>query len=228
MSATFWPRPSQRSEINLRATIIAGTRRPICPRGPRSRVNGARFTSGSMLKRWKSGLLRSPAAELAMRPYCPTDWIRSPSINPSAWSRPTAPTTPVPAKRPSRRAERQLYPAPQERQTVERTDSRSSRAQRCPSPFSMPWPGDLEAMDRLSRRSLVEAKMRCFKLLGERAMSRDFERQVAELQIRAQSPPAVFIAAPANSSSGTSRAMDMTSVHNPRPEDHCDLHSAAK
>ncbi|MGL5009308.1 MAG: IS5 family transposase, partial [Paracoccaceae bacterium] len=35
------------------------------------------------------------------------------------------------------------------------------------------------------RRSLVEAKMRCFKLLGERVMSHDFERQVAELQIRA-------------------------------------------
>jgi hypothetical protein len=35
------------------------------------------------------------------------------------------------------------------------------------------------------RRSLVEAKMRCFKLLGERVVSRDFDRQVAELQIRA-------------------------------------------
>lgn len=35
------------------------------------------------------------------------------------------------------------------------------------------------------RRSLAETKMRCFKLLGERIMSRDFDRQVAELQIRA-------------------------------------------
>lgn len=35
------------------------------------------------------------------------------------------------------------------------------------------------------RRSLVETKMHCFKLLGERVRSRDFERQVAELQIRA-------------------------------------------
>jgi hypothetical protein len=35
------------------------------------------------------------------------------------------------------------------------------------------------------RRSLVETKMRCFKLLGERIMSRDFDRQVAELQVRA-------------------------------------------
>jgi hypothetical protein len=35
------------------------------------------------------------------------------------------------------------------------------------------------------RRSLVEAQIRCLKLLGERAMSRDFDRQVAELQFRA-------------------------------------------
>ena len=35
------------------------------------------------------------------------------------------------------------------------------------------------------RRSLVETKIRCFKLLGERVMARDFDRQVAELQVRA-------------------------------------------
>lgn len=35
------------------------------------------------------------------------------------------------------------------------------------------------------RRSLVETKMRCFKLLGERVMARDVDRQVAELQVRA-------------------------------------------
>ena len=35
------------------------------------------------------------------------------------------------------------------------------------------------------RRSLVETKMRCSKLLGERVMARDFDRQVAELQVQA-------------------------------------------
>jgi hypothetical protein len=35
------------------------------------------------------------------------------------------------------------------------------------------------------RRSLVETQMRCFKLLGERVMARDVDRQVAELQVRA-------------------------------------------
>ncbi len=30
----------------------------------------------------------------------------------------------------------------------------------------------------------METKMRCFKLLGERVMTQDFDRQVAELQIR--------------------------------------------
>ncbi len=38
------------------------------------------------------------------------------------------------------------------------------------------------------QRSLVETKMHCFKLLGERIMARDFDRQVAELQIRAAIP----------------------------------------
>ncbi len=35
------------------------------------------------------------------------------------------------------------------------------------------------------RRSLVETKMRWLKLLGERVMARDFDRQAAELQVRA-------------------------------------------
>jgi hypothetical protein len=35
------------------------------------------------------------------------------------------------------------------------------------------------------QRSLIEAKMRCLKLLGERLMSRTSDRQTAELQIRA-------------------------------------------
>ncbi len=35
------------------------------------------------------------------------------------------------------------------------------------------------------RRSLIEARMRCMKLLGERLMSRTIHRQTAELQIRA-------------------------------------------
>ena len=34
------------------------------------------------------------------------------------------------------------------------------------------------------RRSLVETKMKCIKRLGERVMSRTFERQVNELHIR--------------------------------------------
>lgn len=34
------------------------------------------------------------------------------------------------------------------------------------------------------QRSLVETKMRCFKLLGERVMARGFDRQVTELQVR--------------------------------------------
>lgn len=35
------------------------------------------------------------------------------------------------------------------------------------------------------RRSLVETKMHCFKLLGERVLSRTFDRQITELKVRA-------------------------------------------
>jgi transposase len=34
------------------------------------------------------------------------------------------------------------------------------------------------------RRSRVEMKMHCMKLLGQRLMARDFDRQVAEVQVR--------------------------------------------
>lgn len=34
------------------------------------------------------------------------------------------------------------------------------------------------------RRSRVESKMNCIKLLGQLLMARDFDRQVAELQVR--------------------------------------------
>ncbi len=34
------------------------------------------------------------------------------------------------------------------------------------------------------RRSRVETKMHCVKLLGQRLMARDFDRQVAEVQVR--------------------------------------------
>ncbi len=43
----------------------------------------------------------------------------------------------------------------------------------------------MEKWSGYHRRSLVETEMRCFKLLGERIMARDFDRQVAELQVRA-------------------------------------------
>lgn len=42
-----------------------------------------------------------------------------------------------------------------------------------------------ESWSGYHRRSLVEAKMQCIKRLGERVMSRTFDRQVNELHIRA-------------------------------------------
>ena len=39
-------------------------------------------------------------------------------------------------------------------------------------------------MEANHRRSRVETKMHCTKLLGQRLMARDFDRQVAEVQVR--------------------------------------------
>ena len=69
-----------------------------------------------------------------------------------------------------------------------------------------PWPHDQAAVERVSPpkpgRDMSRARydpgdrfpgewMRCFKLLGERVMARDFDRQVAELQIRGSDPEPV-------------------------------------
>lgn len=44
--------------------------------------------------------------------------------------------------------------------------------------------GNLEAPGRLyQRRLLVETKMNCFQRLGEKAIARTFEREVAEANI---------------------------------------------
>jgi Transposase DDE domain len=40
-------------------------------------------------------------------------------------------------------------------------------------------------LTKYHRRSSVETKMHCVKLLGQRLSARDFDRQVAEIQIRA-------------------------------------------
>jgi hypothetical protein len=45
--------------------------------------------------------------------------------------------------------------------------------------------GIVAAADWYHRRSRVGTKMHCLKLLGQRLSARDFDRQVAEIQIRA-------------------------------------------
>ncbi len=76
------------------------------------------------------------------------------------------------------------HPAPQECQAVEDRHRRRRRAERSAAAAKYlgralwrPWSG-------YHRRSRVETKMHCVKLLGQRLMARDFDRQVAELQVR--------------------------------------------
>jgi hypothetical protein len=48
----------------------------------------------------------------------------------------------------------------------------------------IPWPGPLANGAPYHGRSRVETRMHGVKLLGQRLMARDFDRQVAELQVR--------------------------------------------
>jgi len=77
------------------------------------------------------------------------------------------------------------HPDPQERQALEEHLLRCTGTQRYLVRDTQTGTGDLKKWSGYHRRSLVETKRRCFKLLGERVMARDFDRQVAELQVRA-------------------------------------------
>ena len=44
--------------------------------------------------------------------------------------------------------------------------------------------GTLAKLERIPSRDRVETKMHCMKLLGQRLMAHDFDRQVAEVQVR--------------------------------------------
>lgn len=68
---------------------------------------------------------------------------------------------------------------------MEAGHSRRSGARQDPASIEALGPGALAEMERVSPRSRVETKMNCVKLLGQRLMLRDFDRQVAAIQIRA-------------------------------------------
>ena len=80
-------------------------------------------------------------------------------------------TAVIPTRR-NGRPWKETTPGAQARNDILRTSRRFGRA------IWRNWSG-------YHRRSLIEAKMRCMKLLGERLMSRTSSRQTAELQIRA-------------------------------------------
>jgi hypothetical protein len=67
-------------------------------------------------------------------------------------------------------------PVPQKRQAAEGRSRRGNRTERGPALWRR-WSG-------YHRRSRAEMKMHCVKLLSQRPMARDVDRQVAELQIR--------------------------------------------
>jgi hypothetical protein len=139
------------------------------------------------------------AAEWGMGPCCPSCCRRSRPRSPSARSRLTGPMTPEPVTPPSPPAR----PRPFVGDPIPRIGSGSSSlpTRRNERPWKETTPGAqarndiLRASHRFGRviwrnwsgyhrRRLIEAKMRCLKLLDERLSARTPDRQTAELQIR--------------------------------------------
>src|SRR6056297_1063881 len=129
---------------------------------------------------------RLPGATSVTRRCCPSFSARSLTTYRSGRSPQTAPTTRVDATTPSPT----VVPMLSFRHA--RTPNRGSPQQ----PARLPGTRALRASEYLGRaiwrkwsgyhrRSRAETKMHCVKLLGQSLMARDFERQVAELQIRA-------------------------------------------
>ncbi|WP_252737458.1 IS5 family transposase [Citreicella sp. C3M06] len=91
-----------------------------------------------------------------------------------------------------------VIPPPQEREALEDHHRGSRGAKRGPARGEIPrsralatplGPSLRDALlgsgwNGYHRRSRVETKMHCVKLLGQRLMARDFDRQVAEIQVR--------------------------------------------
>ena len=145
-----------------------------------------------MRKRWRYGPLRSPAAALATRQCCRTCSTRShqtrnwaallPSFGSNApagqWMEPTTranatilvqPAMPIPPRKNAKPWK------PTSDGAIARNDA--VNAQRYLGwTLWRRWSG-------YHRRSSVETKMHCMKLLGQSLMARDFDGQVAEIQV---------------------------------------------
>ena len=77
------------------------------------------------------------------------------------------------------------YSRAQERSTVAREHTRRAGQKRHRPRDTPPWSRNLAAVERRSSPKPRRDKMRGFKLPDARVMARDFDRQVAELQIKA-------------------------------------------
>ena len=77
------------------------------------------------------------------------------------------------------------YSRAQERSTVAREHTRRAGQKRHRPRETPPWSRNLAAVERRSSPKPRRDKMRGFKLPDARVMARDFDRQVAELQIKA-------------------------------------------
>ena len=109
----------------------------------------------------------------------------------------TAPMTRASAMLPLRIVAPRRHPTSQDRKTMEAEHPWSGRTKRSPPGVEISRPGALAKLEWLSppkprreqpyhglRANHCGQRMHCVKLLGQRLMARDFDRQVAEIQVR--------------------------------------------
>jgi len=161
--------------------------------------SGARSISGSTRRPWQSGRPSSPPAISAMRPCCPNFSTRSRPGRRSPPSPPTAPSTPAGATTPSPPAvpPQSCRPArppdpgsptpPGQSPATRSCAHRSAAADHLATMARVSPPKPRRDMTRIRKQSsglFSDDRMRCAKLPGQRLSARDFDRQVAELQVR--------------------------------------------
>jgi hypothetical protein len=133
---------------------------------------------GSTRKHWRFGRSRSPAVMWAMPRCCPSCSARSLTISRPPASPSTALRTRASATTPPPNG----VPTPSCRRA--RTRSLGRRSQQAPSASRYLGRALWRRWSGYHRRSRVETKMHCGKLLDQRLMAGDFDRQVTELQVR--------------------------------------------
>jgi hypothetical protein len=155
--------PGSRSRVKASGTLVNTA--------ARSEGSGARPTSGLTRNHWQSARPSLPLATSVTRRCCPNFLTRYHPTRRSLASRQMVPSPPAVPPRKSAKPWKPDTAGAIYRNDILRTTKRVGR------PMWRRW-------KVYYRRSRAETKIHCVKLLGQHLSTLDFDRQVAEFQIR--------------------------------------------